>query len=800
MEKVDKNRAIFLLGGRDLEMEAIREFLEANGYKEGVNFFDKKPTWSDARLSTYKNEIKKHKDKTIYTIELSISEDADKKIYKEHKNQIKIIDHHGKHSNKEASLLQVLKLFNQNPDEDQRLIAANDARYINGMERMGANERKIRKIRERDRKAQGITADEYKNTKYKCEYTKDGSICIVKTKYDRFVSIRDKLYFDFEPKKRKTKNIIYNDTKIVFYGFSAAQLKAICKKYGIEEKKYYYGGGEYGYFGIEKAIWAKGQMQKIINEVVADHNEKVPLSTHTFLFPFRFDYISQKSQYHSEFAFYKSKNITDRLNIKKLIERLSGEDSNWSYKKFDLNSILQKEETKYYSEFAYFYDYAREALYNMQDDTEETDALEDEISYYFELNDFIDSSKKNRYIITYPKGKYDLKIDGIALRIFATGVAVLSIHLENYDYPRFEDVKSINEYGRRFYPQYLFKDESGNICKPGFLPCSVSIQTEKKVWAHEDFDVENVATKDFNKIRIGEHIMKLLKKDIFTQDFEGKSSFYIQPIIDDRMFVLSWYGSNDIAKELTTCSAYKYSNSWYEYLFVDKHEDSTVQNEKMKEKLLADATYDRWSNWGTLYGVTRYSFVALTNGGDFGKNTIRVHMDTMYFQMIMLLLATRASILRFSDEIAAIANLSSTKEEERLSNLYGHYLRFYNRLYFKEVTHQDQGIEIYDMALTQMRIPEHIEKLDNKFTKLHDLANLKANNRENKAMNGLNILAATLAPPALVIGIFSIEVFDYNKSYTSLGFALFAAAFSALVGYVGIKQWVKHNQKGENHA
>jgi Mg2+ and Co2+ transporter CorA len=252
------------------------------------------------------------------------------------------------------------------------------------------------------------------------------------------------------------------------------------------------------------------------------------------------------------------------------------------------------------------------------------------------------------------------------------------------------------------------------------------------------------------------------------------------------MFVLSWYGSDLLSNELKVCHNYKKSDKWYEYLFIDGN-GVNVKNSGMKEQLLKKATYDRWSEYGTLWGVSRYSMVALTNSNG---SWLVSHLNTMYFQMITILLATRASILRFSDEVAALAS-DDTFEIDRLTKLYKRYLIFYNRLYFKEVTHQDQGIELYDMARKQMKIDEHMEKLDNKFIKLFSFAELQSSNESQDKMDKLTIMGAIFLPPSLLVALFSMGIYDYDKSFVSLFIGLGATFASAVLGYVAIRKIIK---------
>jgi len=455
--------------------------------------------------------------------------------------------------------------------------------------------------------------------------------------------------------------------------------------------------------------------------------------------------------------------------------------SGWEYQKFDLSLALEEEkELAYlYNEFAYFYDYAREALYNMRDFNPKNDKFEDEISYYFELADF--KKENSFYVIKIKDGmQYTLAIDGVSLRIFSTGIAILSIELLNYSYPSLQAIKQINEYGRRFYPQYIGQDDKTKalypeIAKGSFLADSICMQISRKdrdtIKIAEPFRI--LLNRAKNDIRIGSHISTLLGT-CFTQDRDMKEKFYIQPILDDRMFVVCWYGNDVLAQRFTKDNTYTNDNSWYEYVYVDKPDDITVKNDWMKNDLLYQATYDRWSGNKTLFGMTRYSFVALTDRQWYGTTIISRHMRSLYFQMAVLLLSIRASILRFSDEMAAIASLRDYKEEERLSDLYGRYLTFYNRLYFKEITHQDQGIELYDIGLRQMKIPEHIEKLDGKFTKLHDFATLKQNNRESDKVNRLTVLGSLFVIPSVVSLFTQLDMF---KPY-----AVWALILSILLG------------------
>ena len=499
-------------------------------------------------------------------------------------------------------------------------------------------------------------------------------------------------------------------------------------------------------------------------------------SSHIFMFPFRFDL--NKEGFDYEFEFYKKVNIKQRVPFdEKLIERVKL--SGWDYEPFELTEDLDKHKDYMYNEFAYFYDYVRDGLYNLD--------TKDAISYYFEKKEL----KNGVYDINIKATKhreektYTLNIDGISLRLFKTGIGILSIELDNHKYSEFDDILYINDFGRRIYPQYI-KDCSSIAAKDSFLADNIYITGMEKA---EEFTFN--ISKD---IHLGSHIMYLLGSAFSQNKFE-RNKFYIQPSLDDRMFTVSWYGNDKKSKELQEDKAhYLQSDDWHKYIYLDTSM-TTVQNNEMKKELLAKSTYSRWANFETIFGITRYAFSVLTNSRPTLESNnaefIIEHTKTMYFQMMHMLLANRSSILRFSDEVSALAS-EEVLDTKKLTMTYRRYLTFYNRMYFKEVTHQEQGIELYDMALKQMKIPEHMEKLDGKFTKLHDFANLQAEKKTAKAMDVLTKVGAALLLPPIVMGMLGI---DSIKDYTLVkDYGLLMVLLSFPLGFYLANCFTKENK------
>ncbi len=543
---------------------------------------------------------------------------------------------------------------------------------------------------------------------------------------------------------------------------------------------------------------------------MSNTEEKKLYSSHIFMFPFRFDYakkgiVDKKEKKLSEYEFYYDNDIKKRIDLEKLDARLTADKSEWKYKKH-----------KDYNSFAYFYDYARNAMFNLNNEFHKHD-----ISATYNRDDFngkkyiIDVKKKS----TKEDGKdtnkieantYTLTIEDVSLQIFQTGVGILSIKLNNYEMFKKEDgdnkedidhILRINDYGRRIYPAFLGKD--GNLEKPkeNFLANSITIESDGNKIADEDFikPIQN----DLD-ISIGEHVMKLLGDDIFTDKKNDANKYYIQPSLDDRMFVMCWYGdgSGNFISQLSSDDDIYMETSkseWYRYLFVDNGKTPTINYNAMKDELLKEATYKRWiDKKGTIWGITRYSFMAITEpySNLVAKDAEFVveHLKSHYFIMANMLLANRTSILRFSDEIASLVAGTDdyAKDAVKTEELYKQYLDYYNRLFFKEVTHQDQGIEMYDLGMKQMKIDKHITKLDNKFTKLFEFNNLKAEqieqNKKDEFNNMLSLFGTLFILPSLIIGLLSVDILKPSHSLSIVWSIFTPLVFSILSGWALIQK------------
>jgi hypothetical protein len=234
---------VFLLGGRDLEMEEIRKILQSRG----ITFHDLHLEWG-AKLSDYRSFF--DNDHIFAGIEL-VKDMAPPEKYLE-------IDHHNEKSDLPSSIEQVAALLEITLNRWQLLVAANDKGYIPAMLAMGASDNEVREIREADRRAQGVTEEDEKLAEKTIteNLAIEGDIIIIDALTNKFSTITDRLY----PFK---KLLICRNDQFVFYGTGAG---IIADKFSglINDNQAFSGGGKNGFFGIVKDKLDGQSIEKLI--------------------------------------------------------------------------------------------------------------------------------------------------------------------------------------------------------------------------------------------------------------------------------------------------------------------------------------------------------------------------------------------------------------------------------------------------------------------------------------------------------------------------------------------------------
>lgn len=822
-----KENYLFFLGGHDAEMFAIKEILIANRILKD-HILDKNLSWG-AKLSEYEEKLSKlTKEQISVFIELNLDVD--------YPSNAIIIDHHNERAGKDkkTSLEQIADLLEIKPNRWQQLISANDKGFIWGMQEIGASEEEIKKVREVDKKCQGITKEDEEKAKISIDHFLErlsNDCVIVNSLTEKTTAITELVY-----KYYRHIFIITPSNKLSYSGPEKI-IRILEDKYALLKKDNNkietWSGGylpDHGYFGSSDAI-DKKEIIKLMEPFI--EKERIH-SQHIFMFPFLIENKEIKDSPSS------------RERLKKIYEQIKKDNNGWRYKEFGISLIdknngkdffdekgnrkipYSSDETWAYNEYNYFYESVRKALFNQ---TEEKKLFDDEsespISLYYE-RDVLPTDEMCIYI----KGRPDpikLSINHLSLRIFETGIGILTMTLYNTYTTKFEDVLLSNDFGRRIYPQFLGEQEYNlnypdnrkmpvDETKDKFLAWKISFAINGKPYV-EEFPTEKfLNTYNYFASYLEELLKPLHYPGQSSSDKNTKTEDWkVKPIIDDRMYTISWYGNTQLLSTLQQFEGakekkkfnYEDSREWYMYIFIDG-KFAGIGNDKIKNKLIGDTTYSRFIEDGTIFGISRYSFVGLCNEGDFGYNVIRNHLQKMYYQMCILLLAQRSSIIKFNNDISRISTAieedDTEKSHEKIEQLQKQFIEFSNRIWFDEVTPQEQGIELYKQAQINMGILSQVNSLGQRINDLFNHSELRNERTSTDFIARISAIGAVFLPLTLLATTFCMTIFfmkplgeQKNRIQTliifiALAFLFLAIAFRIIntedvTGKSKIKKW-----------
>lgn len=744
---------VFLLGGHDLEMDTIKEILQ----RHNVDCVDNGLGWSDARLSSYKDvlEIHENTDCIVYGVELELDMESVPKNFR-------LIDHHNENADQLSALEQVAKILGHELTFDEKLVAANDKGYFPAMKSLLDSSDdwkdkaekdkldKMRQVRKLDRDAQGVTEEE-ENFAKNVAYKEFGDLKIVEAGIEHFSPICDR-FWPYE-----NRLVIYNKSELCYYGCDAKGLyNSVCDVFFKDDSasKTYRGGGRDGFWGIKKGSAEPGIIDKVLEFL------KAPASCHIFYFPF----------------LWKNKESVSRIVGFEQLEATLPKDSGWR------KGIVDNDDERYslYDELNYYFPFAHKEMYECSSEMQALcspslfkDSEHEIWGKEQRVQHFERSEKGMVYELVVKAGpsewrKYELDVEAINLNMYSIGVGLLSIYTKNCrglkkvsadpeDWKNAvvsgidkDDVLRINQFGRRVMPPF-YNDIKGR----SEIAQSMKLTGLKSGDIVEDF-------KDYSDEPRAWYYSNIIAR--LLVDFNSEISYRMA--IDDRMFVMSWYRNTRCVESAVSevrglpVSDSGYSNFWYKYLFIDVS-SPTCQDNKMRNELLGNHTYPRWLDWNSLYGITRYSFMYLTSYG--APQHLLTCFETIYARMAELVIMQKAAVLKFTDDIVAASSLPAADNKERFQNvqkIYKEYIRFKNQFYFREVTAQDQGVELYDMLQKSFGMEALIRDLDEDIQELYQYISIIGERESNENASVLNMILGIFTPASFIIAIWTSNGVD----------------------------------------
>jgi hypothetical protein len=426
----------------------------------------------------------------------------------------------------------------------------------------------------------------------------------------------------------------------------------------------------------------------------------------------------------------------------------------------------------WYNQWHYFNEAAHNAIY--MTDTSETAAVKNLRFDLLSLTDKTPLPDRERelercktgcspikYVISKGDLTYSLDVNAIRMKLYNTGVGILIFELENTEYEAEEDVIKINDFGRRIYAPYyaIFKD------KPECSICAERIYfdiPDSKMKTNAGDLTPETLTKSAEETVLAEPIMRLLSNGQYgvttkaTDECEEK--IRIAPVIDDRMFVACYYKNGDFVDAMRQWDGENYSyithakkmmpfdnnNNAANRLYTMMYEDGDgicCHSRTMLQDLLSDEhIYTRWleNGWfdrkkcenvfsGTITGFSEYTMISVAkNPPDF----LIDHFLTLYVEMAILALAQRASLLSFEYMISECA----LGRQYKVEDIQDKYILFQSQLLLKEVSPQQQGIEIYDMLEKNLMIEKEQNEIKEQIAGLFEQKKFKHDSNENRIL------------------------------------------------------------------
>jgi|GEM_PF-1277143 len=503
------------------------------------------------------------------------------------------------------------------------------------------------------------------------------------------------------------------------------------------------------------------------------NNKDFPYSYHTFLFPFLWNDGGKVKQNN----FLKILDIGTRWI-----------QTDWNDKDIFKNKC-KHEWISDYAAYQYFTEPARVILLNSKDSGvlksfryKYKNKYLNNIGKYIIVKKQADKEKDKSKKEEDNPSELELNINDIKLNIYESGVAILIFELENFKHETLEEVNKINEYGRRINMPYIPNSTSHYLCAD-----EIRLKFCDEDFACENYKhtLENIHNKGKTQISLN-YVMSPIKKLIDGDglnngglrvttkkvvDGEVKASkkkaniynkkYFIQPCVDDRMFVCCLIRDNKALYGLTKwipsgeggeysylndCykNNHKLSDDFYKTIFVET--DISCVSRSMKKEILKKCVYDRWIDYKTLYACTHHSMFCFTGELPSLQPTVYNPFLTLYIQLAILVLVQRATILALSAKASGVSNnLEKNKKKKttrehlaEIEDLQKKYVIAQNQLFISEATVQEQGVEIYELIREQLYIDSNKAELDEQMSNLRDVANIANERLERKADDSLN--------------------------------------------------------------
>lgn len=360
------------------------------------------------------------------------------------------------------------------------------------------------------------------------------------------------------------------------------------------------------------------------------------------------------------------------------------------------------------------------------------------------------------------ENEYRLPISRLFLKFYQTGTAILIIQCSNAQYRSIDDVKRINEYGRRLGLPYW--PEEGTQCEKCASYLRIVGGDGSLVLAEENF-LSNFETRpdgisdrasrlqernppttpDVSLAYVSTIVRMLLDRNGSGYRFRGKpvsekKQIQMKLLLDDKMYVAAFVCDGEFCRSLYRdfeCGNRKFSpdmkRQLLELLRVDLPGKCSVSNEEEQDELIASHLYmtSFSEKEPKLMCVTDQSYIKLVPTHDYEEG----YYDSAYVPLIVIPIVQRNSIALFQQKImdmsAGVQSRFRASDINLIMDLQ-QYVGFQNRFLQKTLTPQKEGRFLYEKLQAELDVEAENIVLDMQISKLFELANISQGYAFNK--------------------------------------------------------------------
>ncbi|EIJ43894.1 hypothetical protein BegalDRAFT_3068 [Beggiatoa alba B18LD] len=283
-------------------------------------------------------------------------------------------------------------------------------------------------------------------------------------------------------------------------------------------------------------------------------------------------------------------------------------------------------------------------------------------------------------------------------------------------------------------------------------------------------------------------IMHLLKYFFASTSIEKR--LISLPLPDDRMFVSVAYGlsgtlpktqfAKDEVKRLFSLALYVDHKN---LVFSDCQE--YAYDSEFTKNLLKQHTLSRWEENGTYSGCCSYANAYMGFGGFFSHVIAPSHVPFIYGRMLLVSLFYQMTLRHYNRRIShATEALSTQNKTENFRELRKKFILFTNNYWFREVTNQTQGIEVFELQTKNLGLEKEYALIKDEMERADEYAVTLQTKNFNKA-------AFWFALVTLFVTLFTVDgsdifILNWLKAFKdTLGLSL------SFIAVVWLVIWLK---------